>query len=89
MSEHVLAHEFPMRSTEENPFRALVAALALSSNDWGSSADFAWIYGIVNGWADEDDDAYPEMQAKFGWSDEQVARLKRLHARFAEAAWSE
>jgi hypothetical protein len=84
---HVIANEIPMRSPEENPFRALTSSLALSSQDWSNAADFAWIYGIVNGWADEDDDAYPEMQTKFGWTDEQVARLKRLHQRFHEAAW--
>jgi hypothetical protein len=37
----------------------------------------AWIYGIVCGW---DDDMLPELADKFGWSDEAVARLKRLRA---------
>lgn len=86
---YVIANEMPMRSTEENPFRALVTALTLSSQDWSSAPDFAWIYGIVNGWANEDDDAYPEFQDKFGWSDEQVARLKRLHEKFHAAAWGD
>lgn len=79
-----MAHKLPMASGEDNPFDALQAAMALSSNDWGESEDFAWIYGIVCGWSDEDDDAHPELQARFGWSDQQVARLKRLHAVFDE-----
>ena len=80
----VMAHQMPMRSAEENPFRALETAMALSSNDWGSAADFAWIYGIVCGWQDDDADYHPDLAAEFGWSDEQVARLKRLHTRFTE-----
>lgn len=85
----VMATDIPMQSGEENPFRALVTALALSSNDWGSARDFAWIYGIVCGWSDEGDDAWPEQQRKWSWTDEQVARLKALHVKFHAAAWEE
>lgn len=85
----VMATDLPKQSSEENPFRALVAALALSSNDWGSAGDFSWIYGIVCGWSDEDSDAWGEQQRKWGWSDEQVDRLKRLHEKFHAAAWQE
>lgn len=85
-TSYVIANQIPMRSAEENPLKALHTALALSSQDWGEAADFAWIYGIICGWSDEEDDSYPSLQADFGWSDEQVARLKRLHQKFAELA---
>jgi len=89
-SRLLIANNIPRNSPEENPLRALANAIALSSQDWGEAADFAWIYGIVCGWDDEDDpasDAYPQLQAEFGWSDEQVARLKRLRQRFHVLAW--
>jgi hypothetical protein len=73
-----------MTSSDDNPLKALRETLMFSSQDWGEAADFAWIYGIVCGWQDEEDDYHPSLQADFGWSDEQVARLKRLRAAFAD-----
>jgi hypothetical protein len=83
---HVIANDLPFQSEERDPFKALRATLATSSNDWGSARDFAWIWGIVCGWSDEDGDAYPALAAKFGWSEAQVQRLKELHAAFEAAA---
>lgn len=80
----VMAHRLAMAKGDDDPLRSLREALVFSSNDWGSAPDFAWIYGIVCGWGDEDEDYYPSLQADFGWSDEQIARLKRLHAAFVD-----
>lgn len=57
------------------PLGALHHTIALSSNDWSSASDFAWIYGIAVGW---DGPAMKELTAKFGWPAEKVARLRRL-----------
>jgi hypothetical protein len=84
-----MATDLPIVSHEENPLRALEEAIALSSNDWGSARDFAWIWGIILGWSNEDDDAWCEQQRKWGWTDEQVDRLKRLHEKFHNAAYEE
>lgn len=59
--------------------------MALSSQDWGVSRDFAWLWGIFVGWdADSEDDdagdAMSELAARFDWTDADVERLRRLHA---------
>lgn len=67
---------------------ALVSAgnvLAFSANDWGKYSRDAWLYGILLGWDDEDGepDAYDtmsDMAARHGWSDAEVAKLRRLRA---------
>lgn len=85
MSEHVvIANQLPMRDAEEHPLKSLESALACSSQDWSEAADFAWIYGIVCGWADEEGDYHHGIQARFGWTDEAIARLKRQHQKFQE-----
>lgn len=64
------------------------STIAFSSQDWAASADFAWLYGILVGWSDDpsggDVDqcggAMQELAARFGWTDENVALLRRLHA---------
>jgi hypothetical protein len=86
VSGEVIANQIPMWKAEENPLKSLESALAFSSQDWSEAADFAWIYGIVCGWEDEDGDSYPQLQVMYGWSDDAVARLKRLHQRFQEVS---
>lgn len=86
MTHHIIANDIPLSSGETNPLEALESSLAFSSMDWGEARDTAWIYGIVCGW-DEDDDpedagAMQELATKFGWTDEQVSRLRALHAEF-------
>lgn len=85
--ERRLAHA----QDRENPFESLRSTLALSSNDWGAARDFAWLWGIVLGWANEDGDAYPELAERFAWPPEAIDRLKQLHTAFnnAEQAWKE
>jgi hypothetical protein len=62
--------------------------MALSSQDWGVSSDFAWLWGILVGWDAEPDDsadegagdAMAEVAARHRWSADDVARLRRLRA---------
>ena len=89
----VWAHKIAETDAHDDPLRSLIDTIAFSSADWGAARDLAWIYGIVLGWDnDEGDDdpetadAMSEIAAKFGWSDEQVARLRRLHLRFVDIA---
>lgn len=72
---------------EENPLKALGTTLAFSVDDWGASRAMSWVWGIVLGWDDEDDDgAMVEQARRHGWSDETVARLRRLHDAFKAIA---
>lgn len=61
------------------PLGALHHTMALSSNDWSSAPDFAWLYGITVGW---DGPAMKELASKFDWSEEKVTRLRRLRRAF-------
>lgn len=67
----------------DNVFDSLHDMCVFSSKDWSSEKEGAWLYGIVVGWDAEDDpdeeSSMPEIQAAFGWSDEAIARLRRLH----------
>lgn len=82
---NIIANDIPYFGGQTNPLKALESTVTFSSMDWGEARDTAWIYGIVCGW-DEDDpeeeSAMPELAAKFGWTDEQVTRLRALHAEF-------
>lgn len=84
-----------MPSSEESALSTdLVAALdsastvlALSSRDWSTSYDLAWLYGIFCGWDDDPTggdvdqlDAMSEVAVRHGWSADDVERLRRLHA---------
>jgi hypothetical protein len=75
----------------ENPLDAIANCIAFGSKDWSLDKRDAWIYGIVLGWDNEDkdedesdEDAMGELQSKFGWSDEDVERLRRLHVKYNE-----
>ena len=64
--------------------------IVFSSNDWGASRDFAWLYGILVGWSDDPSggdvdqgDALGELASRFGWTTDDVERLRRLHAAVA------
>ena len=92
---HIFANDLPYIAGGTDPFEALHSALAFSSRDWGAERDLAWIYGIVAGWdCDEDHehdwlcsgDAMAELAERFGWSEEQVERLRALHKRFMDGA---
>lgn len=69
-------------------YAALDSALTVmtfSSNDWSASGDFAWLYGILVGWENEPGDggSIDELAARFKWSTDDVARLRRLRAAVA------
>ena len=74
-------------ASAENPFESLRKTLAFSANDWGSAGDFAWLYGIVFGWSDDEGgDHLEDLAAKFDWTPDAVARLRKLHTSFEAAA---
>lgn len=51
------------------------ATMVFDSRDWAAKKRDAWLYGLLVGW---DGPAMRELQAKFGWSDDDVRRLRRL-----------
>lgn len=67
----------------ENPMQSIHTSISGHVRDMGIDKRDAWIYGIAVGW---DDESYKEFQKDFGWSDEVVARNKRLHEKFI-ACW--
>jgi hypothetical protein len=73
----------------ENPFISISNAISFDVRDWSGDKRLAWIYGIACGWDDEDGDeenkAMAEIQAKFKWDDDTVARLRRLRLLFKAA----
>ncbi len=76
-------------SRTENPLESISIAMATWSGDWSTDPRLAWIYGIVNGWDDNDGDAMAEMSKLHGWTPEAVARLRRLHAEYQRLATGE
>lgn len=77
---------------EENPFESLHTVMVFDPRDWSAYKRDAWVYGIVVGWDEEKPlkgetgrEAMADLAAKFNWTDEDVARLRRLHKRFDEA----
>lgn len=74
-----------------DPMNALHDAIVFNSRDFATTKFEAWIYGIVVGWDDEDDDgderdatgegsAMNSVAAKVGWTEQNVAHLRRLRA---------
>lgn len=66
----------------ENPLQSLTTSIARSSRDFSEDKFNAYLYSICVGWGD---DAYKELQAKFGWSDETVKYQKLLHQNYIKA----
>lgn len=71
----------------DNPLEALSDAMAFNSRDFSEGQFEAWIWGIVHGWDNEDNDpdcgdAMAEVAAKVGWNEHHVARLRRLRSNF-------
>ena len=62
--------------------RSLADTLAFSTRDWSTSRDLAWLWGVLQGWDDDDPecDAMSKQAAIHGWDDHEVARLRQLHA---------
>lgn len=74
------------KTSGTDPLGALHHAMTLSSMDWGASADTAWIYGIAVGW---DGPAMAELAGKFGWSAQQVTKLRKLRRYYRAAELAE
>ena len=57
--------------------------MATHSRDWSVNGRDAWLWGIINGWddpdEDPDDEAMAEIATAHGWDAVDVARLRRLH----------
>jgi hypothetical protein len=85
--EHEAKPSVPVIASE-NPFASIVTSIATHSRDYGNDPTDAWVYGIVCGWDDGPDDdsrAMIELAEKHGWTEDDVARLRRLHAKWIEA----
>ncbi len=67
-------------STPECPIESLENTVATDPRDWMIYKRDAWLYGVIFGWRD----AMPEVAAKHGWTQVDVARLNRLHKRWQE-----
>lgn len=79
--------EWPI-SPPECPFDSLQSIIAFDPRDWGLYKRDAWMYGIILGWgedAEPDEDPITELAVMHGWTPDDVARLKRLHAKFEKA----
>ena len=72
-----------------NPLKYIECVIAFDVRDWSEDKRLAVIYAIVFGWGKEDGiyDCWPEVQKRFGWSDEGVKRLKKFHEKWQR--WSE
>lgn len=79
MADPIFVNDLPYSTPQEDPKESLKDTLAFSVDDWTQTRAMAWVWGIVCGW---DDESLAELAPRFNWSDEAVARLKRLHERF-------
>ena len=69
-----------------NPLESIERAIAFDVKDWAESRRDAWIYAIVFGWGDpEEDDAWTELCEKHGWDKEDIERAVTLHQKWEEA----
>ncbi|GAA3330621.1 hypothetical protein HP467_07335 [Curtobacterium albidum] len=73
-------HDREQRAAASEAIESLRNTLALSSRDWNTYGDVAWLWGVLLGWEDDDEDYLPGVAAQWRWSEAQVARLRRLRA---------
>lgn len=67
---------------------AIADMLAFNSRDWSEDTADAWLWGIVHGWGDGDeDDVWDDVARAHGWDAETVARLQRLHSSWERIAY--
>jgi hypothetical protein len=61
--------------------------MVFDSRDWGASRRDAWLWAVLVGWDGDEpgdtEDAMAEVALRYGWSDETVERLRRMHAAVA------
>ena len=69
-----------------DPLESLYRLMVHNSRDWGQERSDAWLYGVVVGWDDPEDDpkgeAMTELARAHGWDEIEVARLRMLHEKF-------
>lgn len=63
----------------EHPLQSIADTIACDVRDWSDNKRSAWIFGIVHGW---DRGSLKEFKIRFKWSDNDIARLKRLNRRY-------
>lgn len=54
---------------------SIEATIAFDVRDWSEDRRSAWIYGIVFGW----EEAENELKEKFGWDEDDINRLYKYH----------
>lgn len=67
---------------------SLDTVLATNVRDWGANKADSWLWAIICGWDSPDEpteDAMGEQAAKWGWTPDTVARLRRYHSAIATA----
>ncbi len=73
----------------ECPFSSLESAIACQTRDMSVNSKDAWMWGIVLGWdcdpEDQEDSSEDPWHVCKRWTEEAIARLKRLHSEFTEA----
>ena len=62
--------------------KSLETTITTSPRDWSLDGHDAWTYGILVGWSDL---RLHDLAARFGWSLEDVAQVKSMHASLREA----
>lgn len=75
-------HNFGTFTPEENPLESIKSCIAFDVMDWSLDRRHAWIYAVVFGVGNRG--ALKELIEAHNWTDEDVARLRRLHVRFSE-----
>ena len=70
-----------MRNHEEDtqdPLQMIHETIVCDERDWAEDERSAVISAIVCGWRE----MLPQVADRFGWSEEHIARLSRLRAKF-------
>lgn len=78
-----MTSEMTLPYPSETAKESLYDTLVFSSRDWSQDPTDAWLYGIVAGWPAN---VLHHLAGRFGWTDEDVARLSRLHKDFERTA---
>lgn len=77
---------YPGQRRTTDPFESAHDTICLHARDWAADSRDAWLWGIIVGWEDgEDESALLDVAAKHGWPAAEVDRLRDLRASFREA----
>lgn len=69
-----------------NALESIECAIAFDVRDWAADRRSAWIYAIVFGWGDpQEDDAWSELCEKFGWDKADIDRAQMFHNQWESA----